>query len=277
MDNRPIGVFDSGLGGLTAVRELRELLPHEDIIYFGDTGRVPYGGRGNATITRYALQDAALLLSRNVKAVVSACGTVSSVAGELLAEHCPCPYIEVVTPAARRAAELSVSGKIGVIATRATIASGKYQQAIASMLPTATVTAIACPIFVPLVEEGHYSHNDELVRAAVQLYLGAMRRAGVDTLILGCTHYPLLAEAIAIYMGNEVVLVDSGKEAAKATAELLTKVELLAETGEGSCSYMVTDAPQNFESIMERFMGGKATGTVERVTLETLERMGVRE
>ncbi|MEG1206528.1 MAG: glutamate racemase [Angelakisella sp.] len=271
MDRRPIGVFDSGLGGLTAVKELRRLLPAEDIIYFGDTGRVPYGSRSRQTITRYAVEDVSLLLRHNVKAVLSACGTVSAVAGELLRSRCPCPYIEVVSPAASRACDLSVTGKIGVIATRATIGSGKFQSAIRAACPTAEVTAIACPLFVPLVEEGHIAPDDELIQAVVKLYLTPMREQQVDTLILGCTHYPIIAEAIGAFMGKDVVLVDSGKEAAKATAGILSRQGLLETEGQGSSSYYVTDSTENFSHVARIFLGEESDGIVEQVSLELLE------
>lgn len=272
MEKRPIGVFDSGLGGLTAVKELRRLLPAEDIVYFGDTGRVPYGGRSPQTITRYAVEDVSLLLGQNVKAVLSACGTVSAVAGELLKSRCPCPYLEVVTPAAQRACDLSVSGKIGVIATRATIGSGKFQGAIAALCPGAQVTAIACPLFVPLVEEGFIAPDNELLRSAVRLYLTDMRDRQVDTLILGCTHYPIIAEAIGEFMGKDVVLVDSGCEAAKATARTLREQGLLEEAdSKGICSYYVTDNAESFSDIARIFLDGEADGRVEQVSLELLE------
>lgn len=273
MDNRPIGVFDSGLGGLTAVRELKALLPGEQIIYFGDTGRVPYGSRSHATIERYAVQDAALLLRRGVKTLLSACGTVSAVAGELLAKQSPCPYIEVVTPAVQRALQLSVTGRIGVIATRATIASGQFQRLLTRPGEKVQVTEVACPLFVPLVEEGHFAPDDDLVQSVVRLYLGELRRARIDTLILGCTHFPLLADAIALYMGKDVVLVDSGREAAKATAELLRLQGLLSGEAKGGCRCLVTDAPANFEKHMRLFMGGESCTEVEQVMLETLEEM----
>lgn len=272
MEKRPIGVFDSGLGGLTAVKELRRLLPAEDIIYFGDTGRVPYGGRSPSTITRYAVEDVSLLLRHNVKAVLSACGTVSAVAGELLGKRCPCPYIEAVTPAAKRACDLSVTGKIGIIATRATVASGKFQAAIAAQYPGAQITAIPCPLFVPLVEEGCIAPDNKLLRSAVRLYLTAMRDQQVDTLILGCTHYPIIAEAIGELMGKDVVLVDSGCEAAKATARILGEQGLLEEREDtGICRYYVTDNTENFSGIARIFLGGEAEGTVEQVSLEMLE------
>ncbi|MEG1686781.1 MAG: glutamate racemase [Angelakisella sp.] len=275
MNNAPIGVFDSGLGGLTAVKELRALLPHEDIIYFGDTGRVPYGGRSYPTITRYAFEDATLLLQKGVKAVLSACGTVSAVAGEQLNSRCPCPYVEVVDPAVTRAVAVSVTGRIGVIATRATIGSGKFQQALEAALPGAQVTAVACPLFVPLVEEGHIAPNDPLVRQVVELYLAELRHADVDTLILGCTHYPLLAEAIGHYLGSNVVLVDSGREGAKAMAAVLRQRELLSEhsgdTHSGTCRYYLTDSTQHFKLVAKAFLGEEASGPVEQVALETLE------
>lgn len=272
MEKRPIGVFDSGLGGLTAVKELRRLLPAEDIVYFGDTGRVPYGSRSPQTITRYAVEDVSLLLGQNVKAVLSACGTVSAVAGDLLGNRCPCPYIEVVSPAAHRACDLSVTGRIGVIATRATIASGRFQAAIAARYPQAEVTAIACPLFVPLVEEGCIAPDDPLLQAAVSRYLGAMVEQDVDTLILGCTHYPIIAEAIGDFMGKAVVLVDSGCEAAKATARLLEQQKLLEPPhAVGCCRYYVTDSTHNFSQVARIFLGGEADGPVEQVSLEALE------
>ncbi|MEG2074270.1 MAG: glutamate racemase [Angelakisella sp.] len=272
MDKQPIGVFDSGLGGLTAVKELRRLLPNENIIYFGDTGRVPYGSRSRQTITRYAMEDVSLLLSHRVKAVLSACGTVSAVAGELLRSRCPCPYMEVVSPAAKRACDLSVTGKIGIIATRATIASGKFQSAIKADCPAAEVTAIPCPLFVPLVEEGCIAPDNELLRSAVRLYLTPMRERGVDTLILGCTHYPIIAEAIGEFMGKNVVLVDSGSEAAKSTSRVLLEQGLLEDDGNaGSCKYFVTDSTENFAGVARIFLGGEAEGEVTQVSLEALE------
>lgn len=272
MDKKPIGVFDSGLGGLTAVRELRRLLPWEDIIYFGDTGRVPYGGRSRKTIARYAAEDASFLLRHNVKAVLSACGTVSAVAGEMLRESCPCPYIEAVSPAAKRACDLSVTGRIGVIATRATIASGKFQEAIKADCPSAEITAIACPLFVPLVEEGFIAPDNELLSSAVRLYLEAMREQNIDTLILGCTHYPIISEAIGEFMGKSVVLVDSGSEAAKATSAVLAERGLLESAEEmGTCQYFVTDSTDNFANIAGIFLGSEADGEVNQVSLELLE------
>lgn len=276
MDNRPIGVFDSGLGGLTAIKELHRLLPNENFVYFGDTGRVPYGSRSKKILRQYSFQDVALLLKHDVKAVVSACGTVSSVAGELLRKHCPCPYLEVVSPAAERAAELTVSKRIGVIATKATINSGKFKEMILEKIPDAEVTEIACPLFVPIVEEGHIAPDDKLVQMVIELYLTDMKAANVDTLILGCTHYPILSDAISNFMGSGVVLVNSGKEVAKATKTLLEENNLLTGNTEiGTCLYQVSDSPQNFSQVAQIFLGDSLSGSVEHILIEDLEQADI--
>lgn len=276
MDQRPIGVFDSGLGGLTAARELAAILPGEDILYFGDTGRVPYGSRGAEVIRRYARQDVAFLLGRGVKALVCACGTVSSVAGEELARLSGCPFVEVVGPAARAAAAASKSGRIGVIATAATIHSGKFPAAIRGIDPGAQVLDRACPLFVPLVEGGHIARNDPIAVPAVEYYLEEFRRWGADTLILGCTHYPLLAPLIRGYLGEGVTLINSGGEAAKAAKEELEKAGLLSgrETG-GQRRYFVTDAAGSFSAVAEVFLG-QPVETVTPVEIGELERMELR-
>ena len=175
MDTRPIGVFDSGLGGLTALRELAALLPGEDLLYFGDTGRVPYGSRGAEIITRYAQEDAAFLLDQGVKAVVCACGTVSSVAGERLRQKMDCPFVEVVAPAAQAAAAATRTGRVGVIATAATIRSGKFPAALRALEPGLAVFDLACPLFVPLVEDGHIAPDDPIALPAVEYYLGTLQ------------------------------------------------------------------------------------------------------
>lgn len=271
MDSRPIGVFDSGLGGLTAVRQLRRILPGEKIVYFGDTGRVPYGSRGRETITRYAAQGARLLLDHQVKAILSACGTVSSVAGELLEKACPCPYLEVVAPAVEAACGVT-KGRVGVIATRATIGSGKFQRLLRQRLPGAFLLAAPCPLFVPLVEEGHYQPEDPLVRDVMELYLHPFRQEQVDTLILGCTHYPLLAPAISAYMGGEVTLIDSGREAAEAVRRRLEESGLLApQAQKGSCDCLVSDSAEGFSRLARIFLGEAMEGHVTRVEPEALE------
>lgn len=221
MDQRAIGVFDSGLGGLTAARVLEETLPFENLIYFGDTANMPYGPRDREDIARLAVQNAQLLLRYDVKAILVACGTVSSNALELLRERFDVPFFGVIEPAAVSAAEATETGRVGVIATEASIRSGAYQRALEAQGKGLRVFASACPSFVPLVESGHFDPRDALVKAAVEEELCGMKKAGVDTLILGCTHFPLLGEAISDYMGADVHLISSGGEAALALGDYL--------------------------------------------------------
>ena len=271
MDNRAIGVFDSGLGGLTAVRELAALLPHEQLIYFGDTGRVPYGGRSRNTIIRYARQDVAFLRSFDLKAIVVACGTVSTTALPILqAEAEGFPIFGVVEPTARQAADATRNGKIGLIATRASIRTGAYQAVITRLRPEAQVSALACPLFVPLVENGYFNDGNPVTKLIIAEYLQELKDAGVDTLILGCTHYPLLKKMIGDFMGDEVHLVDSGKVTAQAAAAALDDLGLLngKKTG-GTARYFVSDTPDNFDELAHTFLGEYAGGTVERIAIET--------
>ena len=211
MDNRPIGVFDSGLGGLTGVRELRKRLPNENIVYFGDTGRVPYGSRSPETILQYARQDIAFLLSKDVKCIMAACGTVSSIYPAAEAAKLPVPYLGVVDAAAREAAFVTRNRRIGVIGTAATIRSRSYETVLRKLVPGVEITARPCPLFVPLVEAGYVDHSaldkQQVTRLVIAQYLAEVREAGVDTLILGCTHYPLIKEMIGWYMGRNVTLV----------------------------------------------------------------------
>ena len=207
MDTRPIGVFDSGLGGLTAVRQLRRVLPGEDIVYFGDTGRVPYGSRGRETIIQYARQDIGFLLSKNVKFIVAACGTVSSTYPPAEAAHLPVPFTGVVGAAARCAAAATRTGRIGIIGTQATIRSGSYQALLRQLVPDAQLFAKACPLFVPLVENGYVDDGNPVTKLVIADYLTELRDTGIDTLILGCTHYPLLERLIGEFMGPEVALI----------------------------------------------------------------------
>ena len=206
MDNRPIGVFDSGLGGLTGVKELRKRLPHENIVYFGDTGRVPYGSRSPETILQYARQDIAFLLSQNVKCIMAACGTVSSTYPAAEAALLPVPYLGVVDAAAREAAFSTRNRRIGVIGTAATIRSRSYETLLRKLVPGVEITARPCPLFVPLVEAGYVDHSaedkQEVTRLVIAQYLTEVRDAGVDTLILGCTHYPLIKTMIGEFMGR---------------------------------------------------------------------------
>ncbi len=279
MDNRPIGVFDSGLGGLTAVKQLEQVLPGESLVYFGDTGRVPYGSRGKDTILRYARQDMDFLLSQNVKAVLAACGTVSSVARSV-GEALSVPYIDVIGPSARAAAAATKNGKIGVIGTAATIASDSYRSALLRINHKLEVYPQACPLFVSLVESGFVSPQDEVTRLVAERYLAPVRAAGVDTLILGCTHYPIIAPTVAGVMGRGVTLIDSGREAALALAQALKERDLLCEEGHRrQASYFVTDTPENFLNVAELFLGHSVEGRTQRIDIESYpaETQGRRE
>ena len=233
MDTRPIGVFDSGLGGLTAVRQLRRVLPGEDIIYFGDTGRVPYGSRGREIIRQYARQDIRFLLSHDVKFIIAACGTVSSTYPPEEAARLPVPFTGVVGATARAAVDATRNGKVGIIGTAATVRSGSYAAVIKDMKPETEIVARACPMFVPLVENGYVNDGNPVTKLIIAEYLQEVKDAGVDTLILGCTHYPLLKKMIGDFMGSDVTLIDSGKVTAQAAAAALADLGLLNGRTEG--------------------------------------------
>ena len=270
-DSRPIGVFDSGLGGLTTVRQLLRRLPHENIVYFGDTGRVPYGTRGESVIRKYAAEDCAFLMKHNVKAIIAACGTVSSVAPQVLYDL-PVPTISVVKPAARVAMSVTKNGIIGVLGTSATIKSGSYAKVIKRARPDAKIHAIACPMFVPIVENGWNGAKDEIAKIAVERYLQPLKEAGADTVILGCTHFPLLAPVIQSYLGDDVILVDAGEEAARACQFLLTETDKLnrENEGEGDVNFYVSDQPSGFSTLAERFLGVPVKKNVHVVDPGTL-------
>ena len=270
MDKRPIGVFDSGLGGLTAVRELRRVLPGETIVYFGDTGRVPYGSRSRDTIIQYAKQDIAFLLSQNVKYIMAACGTVSSILPAEVSGRLPVPYTGVLEAAARPAARATCIRRIGVIGTAATIRSGSYERLLRALLPDVQVYTRACPMFVPLVENGYLGAGNPITTAIAEEYLAPIRSAGVDTLILGCTHYPLIADVIGKVMGPGVTLIDPGRETADATRTLLAARGLLAE-GAGGARFYVSDSNEGFTSTANAFMGRYAGGTVAQIAIVDYE------
>ena len=254
MDNRPIGIFDSGVGGLTAVRRLRSILPREDLVFLGDTGRVPYGGRSDETILRFAREDLDFLRRKGVKAVIAACGTVSSIALPRL-ETPGLTVCGVLEPSVARAAQLTKNGRIGVAATAAAVRSGSYARALRQHLPEVQVFSRACPLFVPLAESGRVRSSDRLLMQAVECYLAPLRDAMVDTLILGCTHYPLLEEAIRAFLGPEVNLVDVGAEAAMAMAAQLRAADALADRpGSGSLRCYVTDDPAQFDRVGGMFV-----------------------
>ena len=272
MDNRPIGVFDSGLCGLTGVRELRRQLPGEDIIYFGDTGRVPYGSRSTETILQYTRQDIAFLLSQDVKCIMAACGTVSSTYPAAEAAKLPVPFMGVVDAAARRAAFVTRNRRIGVIGTAATIRSRSYETLLRRLVPGVEITARACPLFVPLVEDGYVDGSDparqEVTKLVIRQYLAEIRDAGVDTLILGCTHYPLLKQMIGEYMGRQVTLIDPGQSAAHDLEQLLSAKGMRANRAEGEAHYFVSDVPDTFVQIANLFLGQYSGGPVQQIAIE---------
>jgi len=269
MDKRPIGVFDSGLGGLTVVKKIAEILPGEDIIYLGDTGRIPYGSRSRDTIIRYAKQDASFLIKFDIKAMVIACNTVCSVAYDTLIKEYEIPVYEVVGAPASSAVKLTVNNRIGVIGTAATIRSGAYEKAIKKINSGLSVFSVPCPLFVPLVEEGWIDAGDEAALSVAKRYLGKLQEAGVDTLILGCTHYPLLRNVISKIMGSNVTLIDSGAETAKHVAGNLGERKSLGETKTGgTIRYYVTDSIEGFSSIASAYLESDVSGMVEQVTLE---------
>lgn len=247
-DNRPIGVFDSGLGGLTVVRELTRILPKEKIVYFGDTGRVPYGNKSRNTIKKYASQDERFLLSHDVKIIIAACGTVSSVAKDT-SLLLPVPFVEVVSHAADAAVRATKNKKIGVIGTAATIASGSHKNHILNLCPTAQVTVNSCPLFVPLVEEGIVARDDIIVKTAAERYLKPMLDADVDTLILGCTHYPVLREVIGDVMGDGVTLINMGEATALYVKDFLSNRDMLCDTACGENEFFVSDKSDSFSAM----------------------------
>lgn len=267
-----IGVFDSGLGGLTAVKRLMQLLPNEDIIYLGDTGRVPYGSRSRETIIKYARQDAAFLLGHGIKAMIVACNTVSSAALDVIAPEAGVPVFGVVQPPSARAVSTTKCGVIGMIGTAATVRTGAYESAIAALDATIRVVSEACPLFVPLVENGRTAPDDAAVITIAQEYLAPIIDAGADTLILGCTHYPLLRPAIERIVGDGVTLIDSGAVTAEFVAAQLGELGLLtAERREGRRRYFVTDFVEGFQTQASRFLERDVTDSVERASLEATD------
>jgi glutamate racemase len=253
-DPRPIGVFDSGLGGLTAVREIFRQLPGESVVYFGDTARLPYGNKSRETVTRFALEITSFLVRQNVKCVVVACNTASSHALEALRARYDLPVIGVIEPAARAAVAVSPHGRIGVVGTLATVGSQAYGEAISRLAPGASALQRACPLFVPLVEEGWLDHP--VTRLVAEEYLTELRSANLESLILGCTHYPLLTPLLSDLMGPVVTLIDSGAEAARATAAILAERGQLADGRPARHQFFLSDEPRrrSFAKVAESFL-----------------------
>ncbi len=268
VQSRPIAVFDSGLGGLSVVRHLRRLLPAEDIVYFGDTARVPYGSKSRQTVISFALDCARFLLAHEPKLLVAACNTASALAIDELEQDCPLPVLGVVRPGAAAAAARCAGGAIGVIGTEATVNSNAYPQAIAECDAKTVVVQRACPLFVPMVEEGR-GDDDSMVRLAVETYLAPIRARGVSVLVLGCTHYPLIRGAIAAAMGPDVEIIDSGRETSAAARRALEATNDLSPAGEpGTLRCYVSDNPARFRQIGSRFLNHE----IEHVELIEPER-----
>jgi len=267
---RPIGVFDSGTGGLTVVRALRDLLPHEDIFYIGDTARLPYGGKSKSTIERYSIEISGLLLAESSKMIVVACNTSSSLAVSKLEELLKVPVVGVIAPGARAAVKETRVGHVGVIGTRSTIQSEAYERAIQALNPDVRVTSQACPLLVPLVEEAWL--DEEVTREVLHRYLDPVVAAGVDTLVLGCTHYPLLAPLIEEVAGPGIRLVDSAKNCAVAVKQTLREwgLENLEETT-GKLNVALTDSSNSFlataKQVLRLDIDSVETRIVQGVTL----------
>jgi glutamate racemase len=258
--NSAIGIFDSGVGGLTVMHQIMEVLPHEHLIYLGDTGRYPYGTKSAETVRRYALENTEFLVDKGIKMLVVACNTAAAVALDALTEHFEIPVLGVIEPGARQAVKQTRNRKVGVIATERTIASGAYTAALKSLQPALEIYTRACPLFVPLAEEGWV--DNEVAHSTATLYLTSLKRSGIDTLLLACTHYPLLADVIADVMGPKVALVDSARTTAVAVRETLVRYGLARRSGAGSTSFFVTDVPDRFIKVGSRFMGQKVDSAV---------------
>lgn len=261
----PVGVFDSGIGGLTVAHEIIRQLPHESLIYFGDTARVPYGPKSPDTVRRYSREIAAFLRDQGVKSIVIACNTATAHALSTLRDEMDMPVLGVVEPGARAAVAATRHGHIGVIGTAGTIKSGAYERAIRAIDPDVVVTPRACPLFVPLVEEGWVDHP--ATRAIAREYLEPMLEANIDTLVLGCTHYPLLKPLLREILGPDVRLIDSAEETAAETARTLESKHLAADPdAEPAYRFIASDDPLMFLQLGQRFLGG----TMEGVEIRTL-------
>lgn len=255
-----IGIFDSGVGGLTVAREIAEALPHEHLVYLGDTARAPYGTKSAEVVRRYSIENAAFLRDKGIKLLVVACNTASAVALDLLRAELDIPVLGVIDPGARAAVACTRNRKVGVIGTEATIASGSYTRALKALDPALEIYTRACPLFVPLAEEGWV--DNDVARATAALYLTSLRRSGIDTLVLGCTHYPLLSPVIAATMGPSVRLVDSAHTTARAVRDTLGRHGLDRRRGAASVSFFVTDVPDPFVKVGSRFMGHRVESAV---------------
>ncbi|MFH1459330.1 MAG: glutamate racemase [Candidatus Omnitrophota bacterium] len=253
---RPIGIFDSGMGGLTVVKEVMRTLPQEKIIYFGDTARVPYGPKSKETVVRFSIENILFLLKHNVKMIIIACNTASSVALSIVQENFKVPVMGVITPGVKKALSITKNNRIGVIGTKTTIKSKSYEKQILKISKNTKIYSNACPLFVPLVEEGWL--NRPITKIIAQEYLSPFKKKKIDTMILGCTHYPLLKPVIKDVLGTGVVLVDSAKEVAQGAKQILVKENLLATKQKSkinNISFYVSDEPENFSHLGQKFLG----------------------
>jgi glutamate racemase len=266
--DKSIGVFDSGIGGLTVVKRFLSSLPNENIIYFGDTARVPYGSKSNSTVIEYSLQDARFLINKNVKAIVVACNTASSVAIDEIKKIFEVPVIGMIGPGSKAAIKKTKNKKIGVIGTRATISNSAYSKRLKSYDDSLEIFEKACPLFVPLAEEG-WIHHEATYKIAEE-YLSELREKEIDTLILGCTHYPLLSDVIQEVIGKGVKLIDSGVASAEVVKEELKKGNLLSNSKvKGKSEFYVSDIPAKFKEIAELFLG-EPINDIHKVDPETI-------
>ncbi len=266
MDKRPIGVFDSGLGGLSAVKEIMRIMPNEDVIYFGDTGRVPYGSRSQETLIKYVSQDIRFLKTFDIKMIIIACGTASSAVLPWISGGMDTKILGVVEPAAKAAITASKTNRIGVLGTAATIRYGKYVEYIKKLNPEAEVFQMACPMFVPLVENGYA--DSEVTRIIAKEYLKDLKDKNIDTLILGCTHYPLLKNVIKGIMGDDVTLIDSGAAAANSAFELLKKEDMQCGREMGTYRYFVSDSADDFAKLGGLFLEKPIGKDIEKIDIE---------
>lgn len=262
INNRPIGVFDSGLGGLTVAKEIMRCLPEEEIVYFGDTARVPYGTKSKEAIVRFSQENTRVLLQYDVKMVIVACNSSSSYAIPTLKKMFDVPVVGVIDPGARKAVSVTRNKRVGVIATTATINSGKYVSAVKKFDPSIKVFGQACPLFVPLVEEGWFDRS--VTMAVAEHYLSALKKSNVDALILGCTHYPLLKDVLRLVMGLEVELIDSAREVAIAAKKTLETVGYRDGKKTPRHRFLASDRPQMFERLARRFLGGDVQGAFHK-------------
>jgi glutamate racemase len=265
-DSRPIGIFDSGLGGLTVAKQVMQVLPNEDLIYLGDNARVPYGGRSKEIVTKFSFENAEFLIKQNVKCIVIACNTSSALAGDELKNKLNLPVFDVITPAIDESIKETVNKKVGIIGTRGTVSSGAYGSSIKYQLSNINVFSKACPLFVPFIEEGESS--SPALKMVAKNYIKELKDAEIDTLILGCTHYPMIRHLIEEEVGNNVQIIDPGITVAKTLQEYLEKNNLLnLSNTSGSRKYFVTDYTERFIKVAEMFLGHKIEHNLEKALL----------